>query len=96
MAPSAETIKQLRWSQAEIDILVRMTNHQLELEAQDKKLVISWSQHWKKVSARLKEHGYHRSFTACLGIWKRGVEAQRAVRKIWCLVSQHFTFATGF
>jgi hypothetical protein len=82
MAPTSEMafLKQLRWSQEEIDILVEMTNNQLALEAQDASMMISWNQHWKRVSSRLKERGYSRSFTACRGIWKRSVEAQQAVR----------------
>ena len=72
--------KQSRWSKEEIDELVRMTNNQLELEAQDASKTISWKQHWKAVSARLKQLGYRRSFTACRGIWNRGIETQRANR----------------
>lgn len=90
MAPTtAETLKQqqLRWSEEEIDILVQMTTDQLELEAQDKSMMITWNQHWKKVSSRLKEHGYSRTFTACRGYWKRGVEAQRLVSETLCFVS---------
>jgi hypothetical protein len=81
MAPTAETVKLLRWSQDEIDILVQMTNDQLELEAQDASMMISWNQHWKKVSSRLAANGFNRSSTACRGIWKRGVEASRAVSR---------------
>lgn len=80
MAPSADAIKSLRWSQEEIDLLVNMTNDQLQLEAQDKSMMITWNSHWKKVQARLKERGFNRSWTACRGYWKRGVEQENTVR----------------
>lgn len=79
MAPSATAL--LKWSQEEIDVLLRMTNEQLELEAQDVSMVISWNQHWKKVSSKLKELGYSRSVTACRNTWTRGAEAQQVNRE---------------
>lgn len=80
MAPTPKA-PQVKWTQEEVDVLVEMTNHQLELEAQDRTAVISWSSHWKRVSSRLKELGHNRTPTACRGIWRRGVAEQQANRE---------------
>lgn len=66
-----------RWTDEEHDILVQLTIDQLALEKQDRAAIIPWAKHWKRVSARLKEHKYNRSFTACLGYWKRCPESKK-------------------
>jgi hypothetical protein len=71
----------VKWTQDEVDVLVEMTNDQLELEAQDESMVMTWSAHWKRVSSRLKELGHARTPTACRGIWRRGVQEQQANRE---------------
>jgi hypothetical protein len=71
----------LRWSDEEHDLLVQMTNDQIELEEEDESMMISWTKHWKQVSSRLQEHGYSRTPNACRGYWKRGMESQKATEQ---------------
>lgn len=70
-----------RWSDEEHDILVDLTNEQLELEKKDETKVIPWARHWINVSERLHKKGYSRTAAACLGYWKRTVGAQKANEK---------------
>jgi hypothetical protein len=70
-----------RWSDEEHDILVDLTNEQLELEKKDESKVIPWIKHWINVSERLHKKGYSRTSAACLGYWKRTVGAQKANEK---------------
>jgi hypothetical protein len=77
MAPLTEPASQ-RWSDEEHDLLVQMTNDQIELEAEDASKMISWAEHWKQVPLRLQEHGYNRTPNACRGYWKRVIESQKA------------------
>jgi hypothetical protein len=70
-----------RWSDEEHDILVDLTNEQLELEKKDETKVIPWARHWINVSERLHKKGYSRTSAACLGYWKRTVGAQKANEK---------------
>jgi hypothetical protein len=70
-----------RWSDEEHDILVDLTNEQLELEKKDQSKVIPWAKHWVNVSDRLHKKGYSRTAAACLGYWKRTVGAQKANEK---------------
>ena len=70
-----------RWTDEEHEILVDLTNHQLELEKQDETKVISWTKHWDNVATQLKKSGYIRTPAACLGYWKRTVGAQKANEK---------------
>ncbi|KAL5319076.1 hypothetical protein ACEPPN_014146 [Leptodophora sp. 'Broadleaf-Isolate-01'] len=67
-----------RWTDEEHQILVQLTNDQIELESQDHTQEISWAEHWRKVSAQLQESGYNRTNTACQSYWKRVVETQKA------------------
>ena len=76
MAPTAATAL-LRWSDEEHDLLVEMTNDQIQLEEEDEAMVVSWTKHFKQVSARLAEHGYHRTPNACRGYWKREIQSQQ-------------------
>ena len=76
MAPGAATA--FRWSDAEHEILVRLTNEQIQIEREDRSKEISWSRHWKNVSSDLEKHGYKRTAPACQGYWKRTLEAQKA------------------
>jgi hypothetical protein len=57
------------WDKCESQILVDMTEGQLELERLDPSEVIPWAQHWTKVSDRLEEKGYTRSVDACEAYW---------------------------
>lgn len=68
--------KAQRWSSQEHNILVEMTNTQIELEAKDPSSVISWPEHWQKVKQRLREHGYIRTEGACQSYSKRLMETQ--------------------
>lgn len=70
-----------RWSDEEHDILVDLTNEQLNLEKKDSSKVIPWAKHWINVSDRLHRKGYSRTSAACLGYWKRTVGAQKANEK---------------
>lgn len=67
-----------RWTDEEHEILVKLTNDQIELESQDHTQEISWAAHWRKVSSQLHDHGYNRTNTACQSYWKRVVETQKA------------------
>ncbi|KAH7346153.1 hypothetical protein BKA65DRAFT_272310 [Rhexocercosporidium sp. MPI-PUGE-AT-0058] len=67
-----------RWTDEEHQILVQLTNDQIELESQDHTQEISWAEHWRKVSVQLQESGYSRTNTACQSYWKRVVETQKA------------------
>ncbi|KAG4439166.1 hypothetical protein IFR05_005365 [Cadophora sp. M221] len=67
-----------RWTDEEHQILVQLTNDQIELESQDHTQEISWAEHWRKVSVQLHESGYNRTNTACQSYWKRVVETQKA------------------
>jgi len=58
-----------RWEDEEHQILLGMTEEQLELEETDPSATMPWARHWKKVSERLKEHGYIRSVDACDAYW---------------------------
>jgi hypothetical protein len=58
-----------RWEDEEHQILCGMTEEQLELEETDPTATMPWARHWKKVSERLKEHGYNRSVDACDAYW---------------------------
>jgi hypothetical protein len=57
------------WDNYERQILIGMTEEQLELEHLDPSEVIPWAQHWTKVSDRLKEKRYTRSVDACEAYW---------------------------
>jgi hypothetical protein len=70
-----------RWSDEEHDILVDLTNEQLELEKKDASKVIPWAKHWTNVSDRLHRKGHSRTSAACLGYWKRTLGAQKANEK---------------
>jgi len=70
-----------RWQNEEHDILVDLTNEQLDLEKKDASKVIPWAKHWVNVSDRLHKKGYSRTAAACLGYWKRTVGAQKANEK---------------
>ena len=74
--PSSSTLA--RWTDEEHQILVQLTNDQIELESQDHTQEISWAEHWRQVSAHLQESGYNRTNTACQSYWKRVVETQKA------------------
>ncbi|KAH7410543.1 hypothetical protein BKA64DRAFT_741219 [Cadophora sp. MPI-SDFR-AT-0126] len=67
-----------RWTDEEHQILVQLTNDQIELESQDHTQEISWAEHWRQVSSKLHESGYTRTNTACQSYWKRVVETQKA------------------
>lgn len=67
-----------RWTDEEHQILVQLTNDQIELESQDHTQEISWAEHWRQVSSKLHESGYNRTNTACQSYWKRVVETQKA------------------
>lgn len=54
-----------RWDDAEHQILVGMTEDQLALESEDPASVLTWPEHWEKVSLHLKENGYTRTVDAC-------------------------------
>jgi hypothetical protein len=58
-----------RWEDAEHQILLGMTEEQLELEAADRSATMPWARHWKRVSERLKENGYTRTVDACDAYW---------------------------
>jgi hypothetical protein len=58
-----------RWEDAEHQILLGMTEEQLELESVDPSATMPWARHWKRVSERLKENGYTRSVDACDAYW---------------------------
>jgi hypothetical protein len=45
---------------------------------QNKLHEITWSEHWRRVSSRLRERGYSRTPNACNGHWKRCPESQKA------------------
>jgi hypothetical protein len=63
------------WGLEEHNILVEMTNHQLDVEAKDHSKIIPWTQHWRNVSSRLRERGYNRTPNDCK-IYKRSIELQ--------------------
>lgn len=67
-----------RWTDEEHQILVQLTNDQIELESLDHTQEISWDEHWRQVSAQLHGSGYNRTSTACQSYWKRVVETQKA------------------
>jgi hypothetical protein len=58
-----------RWEDTEHQILLGMTEDQLELEAIDPSATMPWARHWKRVSDRLKEEGFPRSGDACEAYW---------------------------
>jgi hypothetical protein len=70
-----------RWSDEEHEILVELTNEQLDLEKKDESKVIPWARHWINVSERLHKKGFSRTSAACLGYWKRTVGALKANEK---------------
>ncbi|KAL2059807.1 hypothetical protein VTL71DRAFT_10191 [Oculimacula yallundae] len=75
---SANSTSLARWTDEEHQILVQLTNDQLELESHDHSQEISWAAHWRQVSVQLQESGYNRTNTACQSYWKRIVETQKA------------------
>ncbi|XMA17492.1 hypothetical protein WAI453_010283 [Rhynchosporium graminicola] len=75
---SANSSSLARWTDEEHQILVQLTNDQIELESNDHSQEISWAAHWRKVSAQLQASGYNRSNTACQSYWKRVAETQKA------------------
>jgi hypothetical protein len=79
MCPArAKATTSFRWTDEEETLLVKLTNEQLALEAQDKSNVVSWTKHWHNVSCQLRQAGYNRTPTACDGYWKRTLGAQKA------------------
>ena len=58
-----------RWADSEHQILVEITEEQLEREKADPSTVVSWPTLWRRVSLRLKEEGYSRSVNACAAYW---------------------------
>ena len=64
------------WSDEEHNILVEMTNEQIELEAKDPSRVISWPEHWANVTESLRKHGYSRTEGACRTFSRRLMESQ--------------------
>ena len=77
MGPAPE-MSSARWSDEEHDLLVQMTNDQIQLEEEDETMTISWTKHFQQVSARLQDHGYSRTPNACRGYWKREIQSQQA------------------
>jgi hypothetical protein len=57
------------WVDAETQILIQMTIHQIGVEKSDPSMSISWSQHWKSVSKKLEDHGFQRSMKQCDALW---------------------------
>jgi hypothetical protein len=57
------------WDDSEHQILMGMTEDQLELEKVDPSSIIPWPRHWKRVSHQLQENGYTRSPEACAAYW---------------------------
>jgi len=67
-----------RWTEEEHRILVQLTEAQVALETKQPSKTLSWSKHWERVSAQLKEQGYNRTPAACGLHWKRNPDSQRA------------------
>lgn len=61
-----------------LDILVRLTNDQIDLESQDPSREISWAALWRRVASQLGDLGFHRSDVACRGYWRRVVETRKS------------------
>jgi hypothetical protein len=66
------------WSAEEHNILVRMTNEQIAVEAKDHSRMIPWAEHWRNVSSCLRKHGYIRTTDACRIYSRRVIESQDA------------------
>jgi hypothetical protein len=54
-----------KWRPEETALLLRMVDEQVELEKQDVSNVMSWASLFKICSARLQQHGYERTHSAC-------------------------------
>jgi hypothetical protein len=64
----------LHWSDEEHNLLVGMTEDQLHLEGRDKSKVITWEEHWRKVSEKFDSQGLKRVADECSGYWDFTVE----------------------
>ena len=65
-----EEIAVENWNTEVAQLLVRLTEDQLEAEKNYKSKVISWKSHWLKVSQQIKEAGYDKSPEHCRIYWK--------------------------
>lgn len=59
-----------KWGDSEHEILLSMTEDQIASETANPAAILTWPQHWKQVSLRLKERGYTRSVDMCAAYWR--------------------------
>lgn len=59
-----------KWGDSEHELLIGMTEDQIASETANPAAILTWPQHWKQVSLRLKERGYARSVDMCAAYWR--------------------------
>jgi hypothetical protein len=80
----------LHWSDEEHNLLVGMTEDQLSLEETDESNVITWEEHWRKVSKKFSSEGLQRTADECSGYWDFKVEPiQNAIGLDWWPTEKH-------